>query len=73
MISYIPRENISEMQSQPRDLWNELTIHLERNDQTEKCKLLLKDKSIRDWGALWLANDGRWDDREAELKTASIE
>ena len=73
VISYIPRENISEMQSQPRDLWNELTIHLERNDQTEKCKLLLKDKSIRDWGALWLANDGRWDDREAELKTASIE
>lgn len=73
VISYIPRENISEMQSQPRDLWNELTIHLERNDQTEKCKLLLKDKSIRDWRALWLAHDGRWDDREAELKTASIE
>jgi len=73
VISYIPRENISEMQSQAGGLWNELTIHLERNDQTEKYRLLLKDEAIQDWRALWLAHDGRWDDREDELKTASIE
>jgi len=54
-------------------LWNELTIHLERNDQTEKYRLLLKDEAIQDWRTLWLAHDGRWDDREDELKTASIE
>jgi hypothetical protein len=68
VISYIPLGNISEMQSRPHGLWNELTIHLKRNDQTAEYKLLLKDEAIQDWRALWLAHGGRWDVREGELE-----
>lgn len=60
VISYIPRESISSMTSQPLGLWKELTIHLKRKDQTASYKLLLKDQAIKDWKALWIAYGGRW-------------
>ncbi len=71
VVSYIPRGNISEMRSQPRGSWNELTIHLKRKDQTAEYRLLLKDEAIQAWRELWLAHDGRWDIHTDEMQSAS--
>jgi len=62
IISHIPRSNISGMQNQPRDEWDEVTVQLERGGQTAGFKILLQDQAARDWRERWLSHGGRWQD-----------
>jgi hypothetical protein len=61
IVSYIPRNNICMMSSRPCDLWNELTVHVKRSDQTDAFSLLLKDEAVQDFRAKWVAHGGRWE------------
>lgn len=66
IIAYIPRSNIAGMQSQPHDLWNELTVRLKRDEQTADYKLLLKDEAVQAWRERWIRSGGQWQDLPGE-------
>jgi hypothetical protein len=77
IISYIPKNNIIGMQNQPRSLWNELTVQLQRGDQTAEYKLLLKNEAAQAWRVLWIQHGGQWQDLPEtdpapQAKTGSI-
>jgi len=62
IISYIPRNNIAEMQNQPSCLWNELTVQLEREGQSVGYKLLLTNEAVNTWRRQWIQHGGLWQD-----------
>jgi hypothetical protein len=62
IISYIPRNCIVGMQGQPCGLWNELSIQLERKDQSVDYKLLLKSEAVEAWRSQWKRHGGTWQD-----------
>lgn len=60
IVSYIPRNIITRMQSQPNGLWNELSIQLKRGDQLVDYKLTLKNEALDDWRKRWVQHGGDW-------------
>lgn len=54
VISYIPRNGIARMESQPRGLWSELSVQLEHGGQSAEYRLLLKSEVAAAWRALWM-------------------
>jgi hypothetical protein len=60
ILSYIPRNQITEIQSQSRGLWNELSVQLKRGDQAVEYKLMLKNEFAEAWHTLWTQHGGRW-------------
>jgi hypothetical protein len=68
IISYLPRNNIAGMYNQSRNLWNELTVQLKREEQTVEYKLLLKSETTLAWRERWVQRNGQWQDRAAEVK-----
>ncbi len=68
IITYIPRSNITRLHNQPCRLWNELTIQLDREEQTKEYKLLLKDEITQAWREKWIGHSGQWIDLPAEIK-----
>jgi hypothetical protein len=58
IISYIPRNSIVGMQNQPRGLLDELTIHLQREEQTAEYKLLLMGEVAEAWRERWVQHGG---------------
>jgi hypothetical protein len=67
IISYIPRSSIFGMQNQPRGLWNELTVQLQRGDQAAEYKLLLQDEAVQAWRVKWMHSGGQWQDLPDEV------
>lgn len=68
VVSYIPRNNIARMQSQLCGAWNELSVQLERGDQSVDYKLMLKNESVDLWCKRWVKHGGQWkvlSDRQA--------
>lgn len=62
IISYIPRSSIVGIQNQPRSLWKELTVQLNRGDQTAEYKLRLTDEAAQAWREQWIQHGGQWQD-----------
>jgi hypothetical protein len=60
MFTYIPRHNITGMQSRPGEIWTELSIQLQRGDQTAEYPLLLKNEAVEAWRERWLSHGGQW-------------
>jgi hypothetical protein len=60
VVSYIPRNNIARMQSQLRGAWNELSVQLERGDQSVDYKLTLKNEYVDLWCKRWVQHGGQW-------------
>jgi hypothetical protein len=62
IVSYIPRDSIVGIQSQPCDLWNELSVQLKRGDQSVDYKLTLKNEAVEAWRKSWSQQDGAWEE-----------
>jgi hypothetical protein len=62
IFSYIPRNSVAGMQSQPCGLWNELSVRLKRGDQSVDYKLLLKSEAVEAWRVKWMRQGGQWQD-----------
>jgi hypothetical protein len=68
IISYLPRNSIAGIQNQTRNLWNELTIQLQRDEQTAEYKLLLKSEVAQAWRERWIQHGGQWQDTPDEAE-----
>jgi hypothetical protein len=68
IITHIPRIGITGMQNQPRGLWNELSILLNRRDQYADYKLLLKSEAVDAWRMQWIKHGGQWQDLPEEAE-----
>jgi hypothetical protein len=60
IISYLRRDSIQGIREQPHELWSELTIKLERSDQTADYVFLLPIDAARKWRVLWEKYGGSW-------------
>lgn len=60
ILSYIPRNIITGIQSQSCGLWNELLVQLKRGDQSVDYKLMLKNEFAEAWQTLWTRHGGQW-------------
>jgi hypothetical protein len=60
ILSYIPRNIITGIQSQACGLWNELSVQLKRGDQSVNYKLMLKNEFAEAWHTLWIQHGGQW-------------
>jgi hypothetical protein len=58
IVSYIPRSNVTKMQSQPSGLWNELSVQFQRGDQSVDYKRTLKNEVVDDWCKRWVQHGG---------------
>ncbi len=65
IVSYIPRNGITRIQSQPCDLWNELSFQLKRGDQSVDYKLMLKNEAVEAWHKPWVQRGGVWEELPA--------
>jgi hypothetical protein len=68
IFSYIPRDSIAGMQSQPCGLWNDLSVQLEQGDQSVAYKLLLKSEAVEAWRVRWMRHGGQWQDLPNETE-----
>jgi len=66
VLSYIPRNGISEMQNQPRGLGNELSVQLKREDQSAEYKLTLESEAVEAWRMRWIQHGGQWQNLPGE-------
>ena len=71
IFSYIPRNSIAGMQSQPCGLWNELSVQLKRGDQSVDYRLLLKSEAVEAWRVQWMRHGGQWQDLPDEAEKLS--
>ncbi|HEX6036087.1 MAG TPA: hypothetical protein VFY83_16735, partial [Anaerolineales bacterium] len=62
ILTYIPRECIVEMKTQPCELCNELIISLRRDDQTAQYNLFLASGAVEAWHSRWIKHGGQWKD-----------
>jgi hypothetical protein len=62
ILSYIPRNMITEVQSRSCGLWNELSVQLRRGDQSVDYRLMLKNECMEAWRTLWIRHGGQWKD-----------
>jgi hypothetical protein len=69
IFSYLPRTGIAGMKSQSRGLWNDVSIQLQRGDQSVTYYLKLKHEAAESWREKWIRHGGRWQD----LSNAEIE
>lgn len=67
IISYIPREGIAAMRSQPCELWNELSVQLKRGNQAVDYKLMLRREALECWRGAWIQQGGQWQEVPGEL------
>ena len=61
VLSYIPRDSIIGIQSQPCGLWSELSVQLKCGEQSVDYKLILKSEAVEAWRRRWVQHGGRWD------------
>jgi hypothetical protein len=66
ILSYIPRNSIAGIQNQVCGLWNDLSVHLRRGDQSIAYKLMLKSDTIEAWHSRWIQHGGLWQDLPAQ-------
>ena len=62
ILSYIPRNSISQIQNRRYGLWNELSVQMERQGQAANYKLLLANQTVGAWHLQWIAHGGKWND-----------
>jgi hypothetical protein len=62
IVSHIPRCSITGIQSPPDRLGRELTVELQRGQQSVEYILSLKEETTRAWKQLWIEHGGRWQD-----------
>lgn len=62
ILSYIPRDSICGILNQPRGLWSELSIQLQRGNQETDYKLLLASEAVEVWRRQWVQDGGQWQD-----------
>jgi hypothetical protein len=60
ILSYIPRNIITGIRSQPGKLWNQLSVQLKRGDQSVDYTLKLKNEFAEAWHTLWTQHGGQW-------------
>jgi hypothetical protein len=60
ILSYIPRNIITGIQSQSCGLWNELLVQLRRGDQSVDYQLMLKNEFAEAWHTSWTRHGGQW-------------
>jgi hypothetical protein len=60
ILSYIPRNIITGIQSQACGLWNELSVQLRRGHQCVDYKLMLKNEFAEAWHTRWIQHGGQW-------------
>jgi hypothetical protein len=60
ILSYIPRNIITGIRSQPGKLWNQLSVQLKRGDQSVDYALKLKNEFAEAWHTLWTQHGGQW-------------
>jgi hypothetical protein len=68
IISYLRRDSIQGIREQPHELWNELTIKLERSDQTADYVFLLPIDAARKWRDVWEKHGGSWQENLVTIK-----
>jgi hypothetical protein len=56
VLSYIPRECITEMRNRPLDLCSELIVQLQRENQAAEYSLLLTSDALEAWRKPWIQN-----------------
>jgi hypothetical protein len=56
VLSYIPRECITEMQNRPLELCSELIVPLQRENQAAEYRLSLTSDAIEAWRMPWMQN-----------------
>jgi hypothetical protein len=56
VLSYIPRECITEMRNRPLDLCSELVVQLQRENQVTDYSLLLTSDATEAWRMSWTQN-----------------
>lgn len=62
ILSYIPRNCITEIQLQPSGVWAEVSLQLKQNDQSAVYSLPLKPKTVESWREQWIQHGGLWQD-----------
>jgi len=62
ILTYIPRECISEIQHQASDLSHEIIFRLKRANQSAEYKLRLTGEAVGAWQLQWLQHGGQWKD-----------
>jgi hypothetical protein len=60
ILSYIPRNTITEIQSRSYGTWNEISVQLKRGDQAAEYKLMLMNEFAEAWHTLWTQHGGKW-------------
>ncbi len=68
IVSYIPRQNITGIQSWPGEHWDELRFQLERRDQSTDYILRLAPAAAQAWRELWTRLGGQWQDLPNQAK-----
>jgi len=66
ILSYIPRNSITGIRSQPCGLWNELSVQLKQGDQPGDYKLMLKSEAVEAWRRQWVQHGGVWEEIPAQ-------
>jgi hypothetical protein len=56
VLSYIPRECITEMRNRPLQLCSELIVPLQRENQVAEYRLLLTSDAVEAWRMPWIQN-----------------
>ena len=60
IVSYLRRNSITGIQNQVGNLWSELTIQLQMEEQTAEYKLLLTSETAQIWRQRWVQQGGLW-------------
>ena len=60
IFTYVPRHNITGIQSRPGEVWTELSIQLQRGGQSADYPLLLKNEAVAAWRERWTRHGGQW-------------
>jgi hypothetical protein len=67
ILTYIPRECISEIQHQASDLSHEIIFRLKRGKQSAEYRLWLTSESVEAWKWQWLQHRGQWKDLTVQV------
>ena len=67
IISYIPRSSIVDIQNRPRSQWNDITVQLQKGDQTAELIIPLKVEAVNAWRISWIKHYGHWQDLPGEV------
>ena len=72
ILTYSPRECITDMKIQSRDLYSTLIIGLKREEQTAEYTLSLAGCSLEEWRSRWIRRGGPWTDESVKSSGSAL-